>query len=536
MTIRIVSKSQWKRNLQPKKKRVRRLVKSTRRVLITTLAAGVIHAHLANPFTYGNIVEPTHVVSASTDGQLAISTKTKPILLNNAFTNKVAFVEQGIHIANNIFTGSQPAEGKTADDIIRDIHTLRFDPSKPYLISGDHFSILYVRSLGIFYNTLLDPRTALDAQDWKNRQEIYLKTTAYALDVFDQSSQLSTSIVPLGEKYVTLVNFFNPPSDTMYSLLYALDTMSDPTVLPTLYPFVNTSSYQLQTQSAAQQLIAQHRQTLIRQLQTYEYYVTDPSTGLVKKDIYLSSTKDSNMRQSAFYDNVILWKTKQLAQKMGLEPSDPQALETLRSRIISTFWDDTHGYFKEDLSTTGDHYSSDWLITLMTGFLNPNNPQDRIYYNHSIAYIQQTGLDQPFPLHYQLTNDTSHTYPVVRMLAPSYAGQAVWSNWGMEYVKLLGLLGNIEHNSVFEAKAHTYIADYTSNIEKFHGYPEVYADDGSLFSGFTYKSVRQTGWVVTFEQARSLVQSLSTSPTYQTQSTPLNHSFLSSVTLTHTTP
>lgn len=473
---------------------------------MTTLALGVVHMHMANPFTNLSIVTPTHQIETGEGQDISVDTLSTPILLENKVVRDIALLEQGVRIANNVYTGSPEASGMTVDQIIGQIHTLRFNPQNPYLISGDHFSILYPRSLGIFYHSLLDPRTALEETDWRNRQSVYLKTTAYALDVFAQSDELSTSIVPLGGRFVTLANFFTTPSDTLYSLLYALDVLQDSSFLRTVYPFTpKKGDYQLSTKQSAIELTEKHQETLRRHFKKYLETVQDPKTKLVRTDIFLSSTKDSTKRQSAFYDNVILWRTKQLAQKLAITPPNQDELDVLKEKILATYWDEKQGYFKESLSQTGSRYSSDWLIVLMTGFLNPRKATESHYFTSSIAYIKTAKIDHPFPLRYQLENDREDQYELLKLMAPSYAGEAVWSNWGMEYIKLLTILGVTQQNPAYLADARQYLDQYTENILKFRGYPEVYDKNGEIFISPAYKSVRQTGWVVSYEQARAML-------------------------------
>ena len=55
--------------------------------------------------------------------------------------------------------------------IIRTIHEERFSSNQRYCITGGHFRDLYVRNSGIFYNALLDPRIALDEDDWFQRED-----------------------------------------------------------------------------------------------------------------------------------------------------------------------------------------------------------------------------------------------------------------------------------------------------------------------------------------------------------------------------
>ncbi|MBW7944437.1 hypothetical protein H3C70_03495 [Patescibacteria group bacterium] len=478
-------------------------------LIVTYIIIGIL-SYLTNPFARYTLVRVPFQTELADNGQLSIIEESGLRLRTSRYYGVFAKLKSGYHILGNVYSGTKRAKSETLNDIITDIHALRFDPNEPYLISGDHFSMLYIRSLGIFYSTLLDPRTALNADDWLNRQKIYLQTTKYALEVFKAAPALSTTIVPVGESSVTLMNIYAPPSDSLYSLLYALDVMLSPETLEQTYPFSVEQTPPLQTHDAAQQLLEEYRPTLLRHYLLYQNTI-DLQTGLIQKNILLSGTKDIAKRQSAFYDNVIFWKTEQLAQKLGIVPENPQKLSALKQKIIDAFWRPEMGCFLEDQSPEAlrqNYYSSDWLIVLSTGFLEPRNTGDRQYYESCVKYIQDHKLDRPFGIKYQQQLRPWRLYPLVRIGAPQYGSTAIWSNWGMEYAKLLALLFQASGNQTYLDEANYQIDQYTDNIIKYECYPEVYDENGQMFKNLFYKSVCQTGWVVTYEQAKALVNSL----------------------------
>jgi hypothetical protein len=306
-----------------------------------------VFSYLTNPFAKYTVVQVPFQTAVQQDGQLNVIRESTIKLRTNQFYEIFATLKSGYHIVSNAYGKTKRANDDTVQGIIQDIHTLRFDPNEPYLISGDHFSMLYIRSLGIFYATLLDPRTALDEQDWLNRQQIYLQTTVYALEVFENAAAMSTTIVPVGASSVSLMNVYVPPSDSLYSLLYALDVMRSSRTLLRLYPMNVSEKFPLQTSSAAEETLNRYRSTLLRHYLLYQN-VIDPETGLIRKNILLSGTKDISKRQSAFYDNVIFWRTEQLAQQLGIVPENTEKLSALRESILSTYWDKDMGCFLED--------------------------------------------------------------------------------------------------------------------------------------------------------------------------------------------
>lgn len=446
--------------------------------------------------------------------QFILESDTTLILKDDVFWRQMAKLKSAWHIFASKFTGGPKAKRGTVEEIIDEIHSVRFDPAEPFLISGDHFSMLYPRSLGIFYHSLLDSRTARSDADWTNRQLIYLKTWAYALQVYAQTGRLSTTIVPIGPRSVALMDIYAPPSDTMYSILYAGAVLTGKPVLQERYQFESKNSRELQTVEAAQKLLDLYHEDLVKHWSQYVEMVQDPETGLVRREISLSGVKDMAHRESSFYDNVILWRTMQLAQELRIIEQNPQALDDLRTRILQAFWDEDAGIFIEDLSEISKerkHYSSDWLVAYQTGFLDVDAEADLAYLLRSVDYIRRNAIDQPFGVQYHPDERPKQLHWLVRMTAAQYGSTAIWSNWGMEYIKLMIDLARVSGDRVWLERADRQLEAYRYNIKRYRGYPEVYNDSGDFFRTFFYKSVRRTGWVVSFEEAQAMYESVSQS-------------------------
>lgn len=473
-----------------------------------------IFSYFTNPFVKFSLVEDPVGQVAVVNNQITIDVSKHIKLRENLFFGVLAKVKSGWHIVGSRFAGGKKASGYTVDQIIAEIHSVRFDPNLPFLISGDHFSVLYPRSLGIFYHTLLDDRTALSPTDWQNRQIIYLKTLAYACGIFSQSDRLSTTIVPVAPSSVALMNIYAPPSDTLYSLLFAFEQLLDNSYQEKNYPFVSEKRYELATTQAAAQLLDQHRADLKRHYEKYKQDAFDTETGLIKKNILLSGTKDIMKRSGAFYDNVIFWKTTKLAGELGIITPDETFLAKLKNKILGTYWDEAEGFFLEDLSPDSiakKHYSSDWLIAFQTGFLDVEDEAERQYYLKAVAYIERNAIDKPFALQYHPDLRRERLYGLVKWFSPAYGSTAIWSNWGMEYTKLLTRLADVEKDLSLLEQAKTHLDAYTFNIKRYQGYPEVYDQSGDFYKTIFYKSIRRTGWVVTYEQARAMYQDVARS-------------------------
>jgi hypothetical protein len=489
----------------------RKHIKRTNNGLILAIIFIAIFSYLTNPFTKYSVIKAPFSLTYLPNGQIDIARVQTIYLIDNFVLNKLGLLKSTWHILSNSLMGGGPASKKeTLDGIIDDIHALRFDPKEPYIISGDHFSVMYPRSLGIFYHTLLDPRTARSKEDWQRRQKIYLQTTLYVLEAYRNSSRLSTTITPIGPQSVTLNNFFDSPSDTMYSILYALRALETADDVLTFYSFpLDKPLYPLFTTEISKKLRFTYKDVIKRHLTQYLSDTVDSKTGLVRKDKSFSGKKDSVIRSSSFYDNVILWKTIDLAKELGMLSDVPDYFQSLKENILSTFWLTEEGYFLEDLSAESirnKHYSSDWLIAIMTGFLSPEKEKEREYLIKSVEYIRKQQLNKPFALKYQPAFQKSKLHLPLQLFAPSYGTQAIWSHWGMEYIKLLNMLYQQTCEEQYLTEAKEQIDAYTNNILSSRGYPEVYSPDGKVFNTVFYKSVRKTGWVVNYEQAKLMTE------------------------------
>lgn len=478
-------------------------------MLLTTIgsivAVSLLVTYVTNPFARFSIVRLPYRAKLQKDTQEIINNNTKLVVRGNIFWRLFAIYQCGLYIVTTRYFHSPASKATTIESIIADIHELRYDPNKLLLISGDHFNGLFVRNLGVFYYPMLDRAIPGSETDWQNRQTTYLQSVAYALGVFTKSPTLTTTIVSQGPYAATPVNFYAYPSDSLYGILYALASLSGiEHAEPVAYA---KPIHQLDTIPATENLCRTYAQTLQILYDGYKQKAFDEQTGLIRKDLHMSGAKDITRRRSSFYDNVVFWKTTELAQNLGIIPKDKPFLASLKSTIIETFWLPNEGYFLEDLSDEGikeKYYSSDWLIVLATGFLKPSNKNEREYFIRSIEYIQREKIDQPFALKYQQSTRAHRQFLAVRIAVASYGGDAIWSFWGMEYIKSLVLLYKHTGNVSYKKTAHYHIKKYEEAMIKNHGFPEVYDSEGNLLQTLLYRSIRQTGWVIGFEQAREM--------------------------------
>jgi hypothetical protein len=477
-------------------------------VVLTSLLV----TYLTNPFARFSVIRLPYRAKLQAKVLEAVNNNQKLVIRQNIFWRLFAYYQCGIYIITTRYLNSPRSSGKTVDEIITDIHRLRYDPDKLLLISGDHFNGLFVRNLGVFYYPMLDRSIPGTKQDWRDREAVYLQTVAFALGVFAKQPKLTTTIVSMGPYAATCINFYAYPSDSLFGILYALAALcGDETAQPYAY---QKPTQHLDTKQAAATLIKTYDETLKALYTSYRAHVYDDDSSLIKRTVHLSGAKDITRRYSAFYDNVIFWKTSQLAMKLGIIPCDQVFLDQLKQTILTTFWNNEEGYFLEDLSHEGLRdklYSSDWLIVLSTGFLDITDSKERDYYIRSVAYIQAQKIDRPFAIKYQNDTRAHRQFFVVRMAVASYGGDAIWSFWGMEYIKTLTLLASQTGDMQYATAAKYHLDAYEAAMLRDGGFPETYDPDGNLLKTPFYQSIRQTGWVIGFEQARAMYQALITS-------------------------
>ena len=413
---------------------------------------------------------------------------------SNPLADLLGYYKQGFLIVENTLFGGQRINAKSSGAIIDEIHAIRFDPSKPYLISGDQFSVLYPRNLGVFYNQLLDPSTAHSKKDWENRQRIYLQSALFAIDGLADSDVPKTTLVPIGPHTVisTQVHPGDVGSDSVYGVLYALDAM---------HTNRTSGEYSVQTISAIDRLLVEKRAKLQHIVNSYIKTVQDPKTGFIRSDIKLASARDGVTRKSSFYDNVILWKTLELANKLGIYKSPQTQLDSLKTAIKTRYWNEANGYYNNDLREA--EFSSDWLIGYVAGFFDLTNSEDSSRTIRTINYINAHRIASPLPIKYQ--SGTSEEMPfIIETFVPIYGSEAIWSYWGAQYITLLLNVSETSHDQSYKTQAREFIEKYNRVIVRDGGFAETFSPDGLFFQHGVYKSIRITGWVVQFEHATEL--------------------------------
>jgi hypothetical protein len=468
----------------------------------------LIFIYLSNPFRRLTIVRS--IFSSELEGDDLILYQNAPLKVRTSpFWRLFAWIKSGTHIIKNVLFRVNPIPGNSVEEIARELHCIRFNPRYPFLISGDHFSVFYPRNLGIFYYPTLDPRIGFDEQDYLNREKKYSQSVAYALEAFSQAGYVATTLVPTGRRAVTPIQIFAYASDSLYGVLHGLAVMQDPKRIAEIYPFHSGTIFRSHTAKAAEQLLSTYHKQLKQLYESYIHIVFDTKTGFIKQHLRLSSTLDTKIRSSSFYDNVICWQTVRLAGELGIILEDREWLKSYKKRILHAFWYEDGGYFLDDLSDETQEckwYASDWLIALMTGFIHPSKKTELDYFTRSIAYIRDNNLDKPFPLRVVGSYTKTRDHGWVRTFVPNYQDNAIWSNWGVQYIKALVLTATATAELSYLKDAERAVKVYRDNILKYQGYPEVYSGaTGEILENAFYRSILRTGWIIDFEHAEALL-------------------------------
>jgi hypothetical protein len=454
-------------------------------VTVTCILAVHLYLYICSPYSRFGIFKSPYTTYVNKNGIIDYRQEYALKVYSGFWADWLGYYRSALLIVANTLFGGFRSKATSRRAIIADIHRQRFDPSKPYLISGDQFSVLYPRNLGVFYNQILDRQSSLSKTDFTNRQRLYLQSVLVAIDGLSTSSKPRTTIVPIGPRHAVLAQVHpgGVGSDQVYGLLYAISELQK---CP-------------ETKVAVDKILLERSSQLKHIVHTYLATVRDSETGFVKSDLHLASARDGVVRQSSFYDNIVLWKTQQLANQLGLVRNDNS--RQLATAIRMRYWNAKEGYYNDDLVTP--YFSSDVLLGYVTGFFDVTNKQDLARTKRMIAHIESSGLAKPFPIKYQVPG--LQPAPLfVRLLAPSYGSNTIWSYWGAQYITLLINMYNQTSDKYYLDLAGTYLLSYDQKIVEDGGFAETFDESGAFMKYGIYKSIRITGWIVQYEHARHI--------------------------------
>ncbi len=469
----------------------------TRRIIVICSAIFIVFhmwLHFTNPYAKINVFEKPYYTFVNQNGDIEFRQKYKMEVYTNPVADLLGYYKSGFLILQNTLFGGGPARGKTPDEVINSIHDKRFDADKPYLISGDQFSVLYPRNLGVFYNQILNPNTALDQNDWQDRQKLYLQSVLFAIDGLSASNSPKTTIVPIGQRQVVLTQVHpgGVGSDQVYGVFFAIHKMQTAASS-------NNHKYRIQTIDSANFLAYTRQSQLQKMFDNYIDAVYDTSTKRVKDNLHLSSARDGVIRRSSFYDNIILYETAQLARQLGLQDKYNIANSENKQMLKNFYWNESAGFYNDDIKTKS--FSSDFLIGYVNNFFDLNDLTDLSRTKRTIDYLNDSELVRLFPIKYQI--DGNPNVPkFVDYFVANYGRNVIWSYWGSQYITLLSDMHKKTGDSKYKNEALKYLGIYEQNLIRDQGLAETYSPDGRFLRTGIYKSIRSTGWVVQLEHAK----------------------------------
>jgi hypothetical protein len=311
---------------------------------------------------------------------------------------------------------------------------------KFFQASTGHFNQFWMRDFGFSVPSLL-------RLGYSNEVK---QTLAYALDTYARKGKITTTI------------YKDKPIDVFK---YSVDS------LPLL-----TRSLRLLGDMG---LISTYRNFLESQAQIYFNKIFDPGLGVVRKNFWFSSMKDSAKRSSSMYANCMVAVLKEDLKSLGLK--NPFAKYNIKKTIKDKFWKGL--YFLDDLS--GKTYVSGDanVIPFFLGVF-----EDREMLKNAIESIKRARLNEPLPLKYTARPDENKMFFWTRVFTPNYEGNTVWTNLGFIYLALLKFVDKEVYDSVkqryewkIERKDYTVMELFNSN-DSVYKTPFYHADTGMLWS------------------------------------------------------
>lgn len=351
------------------------------------------------------------------------------------------------------FSGIRRYDGDSSS-IGRQIIDDCYNGEKDYfMVSSGHYREFYARDFGWCVESLLS----------LGERDRVLKTLSYVLAVFEKHGRIEQSIDPAGKPFTFPEADF---SDALPFIIHALRL------------------------SKAGKIIKKHGKFLNREIVRYFEGVIDGSTGLVRKDVHISSMKDYALRQSSCYDNSL---AGMLANDLSALSSSgvPGAISLVNpfrkydysDILIRNFWTGEH--FLDDLSGSRTICGDANTLPFWTGVI-----RDKAMLRKAMRSVQNEGLDDPFPLKYTRDRFREQKMISTEFLAGNYERDTIWTHVGLMYIKVVA--------QVDKDLARRYMVKYEKKMLLHRNFLEVYDRRGRPFQTIAYYTDESMLWVANY--------------------------------------
>lgn len=213
----------------------------------------------------------------------------------------------------------------------------------------------------------------------------------------------------------TTIHFFDQPVDVFD---YGVDCL----------PLLMAALHRI----GADDLLAEHRRWLEREVRHYMDEVVDPSTGMVRNDRKYSAHRDTIVNRCNAFGNSMVALLAMTVVDLGWDVPDPMAPLALAPQriLLDHFWD-PRGFFRDSPGdTTPSGEGNIWPF--WTGVI-----RDPEVLRQALGTLEERGYADPYPLKYEPIRKPEIEPLFVRTFMPDYQGATVWTSLGSMYLQLL---------------------------------------------------------------------------------------------------
>lgn len=350
------------------------------------------------------------------------------------------------HIQRNVFgypryKGNHHTIGHT---IIRKCYT-----GKYFKVSAGHFQEFYIRDFTLCLPALLH----LGYHDQS------ASTIRYALERYCHAKKITARI-----RNGKPLDFLSPASDSVPYLIRSLQLLIN-------HP---------QTRHIGLKLRKKYLEFLTHQLHLFGQWI-EPSTGIIRRELRLSSIKDHHRSISSCYDNamagMVAIDTNTLKLPYGYKTYD-------YSNILKEYYYNG-SYFEHDICNS-TLSAPDNIFPFYSGVITNTDMA-----KSCIRTMQINNLDDPFPIKYTLKRDDSTlAYQWLKWIAPNYEGTTIWMHLGLCYLYIIH-----QHTPHLLTE---YLESYSILINRHKNFLEVYNSDTTPYRSLLYSADDSMIWIAMY--------------------------------------